>query len=121
MLIDPNTAASVIEAMRSSTVGAPATPNTAVASCPMAASIERHCDEGMRVVGLVDEICYGPRAARDVILAKCQAALVEGRAGPAYPPVKPYGGRLAAHAPAGRCRSAERLEQRLEVDSGRHV
>ncbi|WP_448956647.1 hypothetical protein [Labrys neptuniae] len=117
MLIDPNTAASVIEAMRSSTVGAPATPNTAVASCPMAASIERHCDEGMRVVGLVDEICYGPRAARDVILAKCQAALVEGRAGPA----KLYAGRLAAQAPAGWRRSAERLEQRLEVDSGRHV
>lgn len=39
----------------------------------------------------------------------------------AYPLAKPYAGKLAAYAPAGRRGSAQRPEERLEIDAGWNV
>lgn len=80
-LINPNTTASMTEAMRVSAcaVAAPGTEIVAVTSRSGAASIEGHFDEAMSVIGLVDEIRDGPPADAYVIACFGDPGLLAAR------------------------------------------
>lgn len=80
-LINPNTTASMTEAMRVSAcaVAAPGTEIVAATSRSGAASIEGHFDEAMSVIGLVDEIRDGPPADAYVIACFGDPGLLAAR------------------------------------------
>lgn len=80
-LINPNTTASMTEAMRAAahSVAAPGTRIIAATSRSGAASIEGHYDEALSILGLVDEIREGPPADAYVIACFGDPGLLAAR------------------------------------------